>query len=290
MLVSKRVKQRLELCLVGVKCKSVKALDKRLESDLVLRVLTVAKQHREFNYGSCEHEVLVRLACDLSVAEIELAELADLCIGLLVADSELDPIRSYFLGFAILELELVADRQSVSRADLACVLGIVVKVLVCEHTVLVADKAVLRNAILVKGKLELYVLCDSVDGGEQGIGEDALCLCRAVDIVINAVARLSDSAHIRVTEVARAKAENREEYAALALVFNKLFKLLGIADAYVKITVGCKDNSVITSFYKIFFCKFQGFFCLFFKRRKCSYKSLKLSNMRSEYAVLRNKL
>ena len=72
--------------------------------------------------------------------------------------------------------------------------------------------------------------------------------------MVNAVAGLRDRAHIVVAEVAASKSKHREEYAALALVFNKLFELLGIADAYVEITVGCDDDAVVAVSLEVRLC------------------------------------
>ena len=147
--------------------------------------------------------------------------------------------------------QLVANGHAVSRAYLACVLGVVLKILLVENAVLVADEAEGGDVLRIKVDLELDVLGHGVEGAEQIRAKDLLGLAHAVDIVVNAVAVVGKRLHVGVTVVARAKAEHGEIDACVALFGHVALELVGRGDAHVEVTVRGHDDAVVAALDKV---------------------------------------
>ncbi|CDC75061.1 unknown [Candidatus Colimorpha enterica] len=114
-----------------------------------------------------------------------------------------------------------------TRADLAGVLCVILKILVVQKPVFISDKAVLRNAFRVEGYLELYVASDGVKGREQVGAEDLFRLGVGVDVVINSVSVVGNGFHVSVAVVSGAEAEDREVNSGSALFADEVLKLFG---------------------------------------------------------------
>ena len=184
------------------------------------------KDHGSLRYSTDESEIIVGSFGIDRLAYRIFAKHRFRGSGGLISHSELHPIAA-LLGLCLFgEDKLVTHSHHMSGADLSRVLRIVLEILLIEDPVLVTDKAVAVDIILIEGELELHILRDRIESSEQVGAEDLLRLALAVDIVVNAVSVVGDGFHIAVTVVSGPEAENRDIHALALLFGHEILKLL----------------------------------------------------------------
>ena len=137
-------------------------------------------------------------------------------------------------------------------AYLACVLGVIVKVLGSHDPVLIADKAISLNICGIELQLKLNVLCNCEKCSAHFIDQHLFRFLFAVDVGVVSVAVVSQCFKTVVLIIACAEAQNGEEHAAFTLFLNEPCKLRLGGKSHIKVAVGGEDNSVVAAVDKIF--------------------------------------
>ena len=153
----------------------------------IAKIAAVVQDHAGLDQTGNKLQILGGGACQrLGTNGVIVGCLACRLVWQLVDDAKIHPRlggKARTLG----KRQLVANGYLMSGTHLACVLGVVTKVLLVQQTVFIADQTVGGNIIGIKGQLQLDVLGNRVKSAEEVASKHLFGFAVAVNIIVNAV-------------------------------------------------------------------------------------------------------
>ncbi|MEZ4334511.1 MAG: hypothetical protein R3F35_22380 [Myxococcota bacterium] len=140
--------------------------------------------------------------------------------------------------------ELAEGHESMTRADPADILAIVVEVAVGEPPVLVPDRPIGADLPGIEFGLDLHVTCDGHERRARLVDQHPPRLRRRVAVGVVPVAVIGELFHAGIVEMAPAEGRSRQEDAALALRLGQIEELRTIGDPDVEVPVRREHDSI----------------------------------------------
>ena len=136
--------------------------------------------------------------------------------------------------------------------DFSGVLGIVLKILTVQRTILIADQAIIGNNRRIEFHLKLYILTDGEQSSCHFLHQHLPSLPQTINVCIVSVSLVRKDFHLVILQIPCSEAKHRKVNTGLLLFRDQFLQFFLRSKTDIQIPICCQDDPVIPALDKVF--------------------------------------